>query len=550
MHPTSLPGLYGIGDMGPEAYAFVDWLFDAKMQIWQVLPLVPPGRPIPGVREDYWSPYSGQNAQAGNTLLISLGELAKDGLLESSELPHPYNMRGNVDFGKVAETNEPLINKAARNLVSRSDDDELKAKFIEWRARPEIAAWLDEASLFDAICNEPELLGKDWWDWPEDLRKRDAAALEAKRSAHADAIDEFCATQFLFDKQWLALKAYANSKGVSLVGDMPIYVGGQSADVWANQGLFLLGGDCKPSAVAGVPPDAFSADGQLWGNPLYDWPAHEAEGYKWWAGRLGRALELHDEVRIDHFRAFAAYWSVPAGAETAKSGSWMVGPGVKFFEGIKKTLGGAPIVAEDLGVITADVVDLREAIEAPGMVVLQFAGWGSDSMGRSPHAVHNHYENSFCYPGTHDNETTQGWYDAQDDAAKLSLANYAGITESEGAAWGFIRVGMASVSKACVFTMQDVLSLGNEGRMNTPGVANGNWAWRVGPPGTFTGCAAEAKKLAKLAATYDRVAEKGPQATKKNEDEEEEDTTDELAAAAQKKNGQAIDEKKKFLGIF
>lgn len=512
MHPTSLPGLYGIGDMGSDAYAFVDWLFDAKMQIWQVLPLVPPGRPIPGVREDYWSPYSGQNAQAGNTLLISLGELVKDGLLKNNDLPHPYNLRGNVDFGKVAATNEPRINKAARNLVDRSDDDELKAKFLAWRARPEISSWLEEAALFDAISNEPELLGKDWWDWPDDCRRRDPATLEAKRAASVDAIDEFCATQFLFDKQWLALKSYANSKGVSLVGDMPIYVGGHSADVWANQELFLLGGDCKPATVAGVPPDAFSEDGQLWGNPLYDWPAHEAEGYRWWAGRLGRALELHDEVRVDHFRAFAAYWSVPAGSKTAKNGSWMVGPGVNFFKGIEKALGGAPIVAEDLGVITKDVVELREAIGAPGMVVLQFA-WGGG--GRSPHLSHNHYENSFCYPGTHDNETTQGWYDAQDDATKLKMVTYANITEGEGAAWGFIRLGMSSVSKACVFTLQDVFSLGNEARMNTPGVANGNWAWRVGAPGVFAAATAEAKKLAKLAAAFDRVAETGPQAPPK-----------------------------------
>jgi 4-alpha-glucanotransferase len=253
---------------------------------------------------------------------------------------------------------------------------------LAWRSRPEIEVWLKEAALFDAICKTPELLGKDWWDWPTELRTRDAAALDAKRASSTASIDEFCATQFLFDKQWLAIKKYANDKGVALVGDMPIYVGGHSADVWANQSLFLLNGECKPSAVAGVPPDAFSEDGQLWGNPLYDWPAHEAEGYRWWAGRLGRALELHDEVRIDHFRAFAAYYSVPADAKTAKTGSWMVGPGESFFKGIAKALGGAPIVAEDLGVITTDVVALREAIDAPGMVVLQFA-WGDDE--RSPH---------------------------------------------------------------------------------------------------------------------------------------------------------------------
>ena len=308
MHPTSLPGSYGIGDLGAEAYAFVDWLAEAKMQIWQVLPLVPPGRPIPGIREDYWSPYSGRDAHCGNTLMISLPDLVKDGLLESSELPHPYNMRGDVDFNAVAEKNEPVIAKAANNLLALPDSHELKSAYLAWRARPEIETWLKEAALFDAICKTPELLGKDWWDWPAELRTRDAAALEAKRASSTASIDEFCATQFLFDKQWLAIKTYANAKGVALVGDMPIYVGGHSADVWANQSLFLLNGDCKPSAVAGVPPDAFSEDGQLWGNPLYDWPAHEAEGYRWWAGRLGRARGLppsipaaahhHDRTRL------------------------------------------------------------------------------------------------------------------------------------------------------------------------------------------------------------------------------------------------------------
>lgn len=546
MHPTSLPGSYGIGDLGAEAYAFVDWLAEAKMQIWQVLPLVPPGRPIPGIREDYWSPYSGRDAHCGNTLMISLPELVKDGLLESGELPHPYNVRGDVDFNAVAEKNEPVIAKAANNLLALPDTHELKAAFLAWRSRPEIETWLKEAALFDAICKTPELLGKDWWDWPTELRTRDAAALEAKRASSTASIDEFCATQFLFDKQWLAIKKYANEKGIALVGDMPIYVGGHSADVWANQSLFLLNGECKPSAVAGVPPDAFSEDGQLWGNPLYDWPAHEAEGYRWWAGRLGRALELHDEVRIDHFRAFAAYYSVPADAKTAKTGSWMVGPGESFFKGIAKAVGGAPIVAEDLGVITEDVVALREAINAPGMVVLQFA-WGDDE--RSPHLLHNHYENSFCYPGTHDNETSQGWYENQDEKTKLKLANYAGISDAEGAAWGFIRMGMSSVSKACVFTMQDVMGLGNEARMNTPGVADGNWAWRIGAPGVFASATGEAKRLAALAERYQRVASTGPQAPKKAEAAAE-PAAAAPAPAAPAAEAAAPEEKKKFLGIF
>jgi 4-alpha-glucanotransferase len=549
LHPTSLPGSYGIGDLGAEAYAFIDWLAEAKMQIWQVLPLVPPGRPIPGIREDYWSPYSGRDASCGNTRIISLQSLVTDGLLQASDLPHPYSTRGDVNFNDVAKKNEPVIAKAANALLALGDDTPLKSAYLKWRSRPEIDNYLKEAALFDAIAKTPELLGTDWWDWPEELRKRDAAALEAKRAAYTASIDEFCATQFIFDKQWLELKMYANDKGVSIVGDMPIYVGGHSADVWANQDLFLLNDDCKPSAVAGVPPDAFSEDGQLWGNPLYDWNAHEKSGYTWWAGRLGRALELHDEVRIDHFRAFAAYYSVPADAKTAKEGSWIVGPGESFFKGIQNAVGGAPIVAEDLGVITEDVVALREAIDAPGMVVLQFA-WGDDD--RSPHLLHNHYENSFCYPGTHDNETSQGWYENQNDETKLKLANYGGITEQEGAAWGFIRMGMSSVSKACVFTMQDVMGLGNEGRMNTPGIADGNWAWRVGAPGFFEGAGNEAKRLAALSERYQRIASTGPQALPKKESAISGDGQPIVkpAPAPAAEPAPAKEEKKKFLGIF
>jgi 4-alpha-glucanotransferase len=501
MHPTSLPGPYGIGDAGPEARAFVDWLAKGKMSIWQVLPLVPPGRPIPGVREDYWSPYSGRDAHCGNTLIISLDDLVSDGLLAAAELPRPYGGHSNVDFNAVAATNEPLIEKAAKALLARSSGDAMRSEFEAFRSRADVKAWLDPAAMFNAIDKLPALVGKDWWDWPTEYRDRDAVALAAIANDHKDVIDLFCATQFLFHSQWMRLKQYANARGVSLVGDMPIYVGGHSADVWANQNLFLLSADKKPSAVAGVPPDAFSEDGQLWGNPLFDWVEHKNTGYAWWAQRLKRTLELHDEVRIDHFRAFAAYWQVEAGSATAKNGQWMVGPGIDMFNTLKPTLGDAKIVAEDLGVITADVVQLREEFGAPGMVVLQFA-WGGD--GRNPHLLHNHYENSFCYPGTHDNETSQGWYAAQDEETKHRLEAYAGIAYGDGA-WGLIKAGMSSVSKACVFTMQDVLALGNDARMNTPGVADGNWAWRVGEPGVFDTLDAEAHKLASLATVYDRV---------------------------------------------
>ena len=503
MHPTSLPGAYGIGDAGPQARAFVDWLAKARMRIWQVLPMVPPGRPIPGVREDYWSPYSGRDAHCGNTLVISLDDLVADGLLEARDLPKAYGGNGNVDFGAVARTNEPLIAKAAEKLVSMPGGSELRAEFDAFCAREDVRAWLDPAAVFDAIDTEPALIGQYWWDWPAEYRDRDPEALAKIEREKAKSIELFKATQFLFHFQWMRLKKYANERGVSLIGDMPIYVGGHSADVWANQNLFLLGADKKPSALAGVPPDAFSEDGQLWGNPLFAWPEHARTGYAWWAQRLKRTLELHDEVRIDHFRAFAAYWEVEAGSPTAKRGKWVTGPGVDMFNKLKPVLGDAKIVAEDLGVITADVVELREACGFPGMVVLQFA-WGGD--GRNPHLPHNHYENSFCYPGTHDNETSQGWYAAQDEDTKRRLEAYAGIGYGDGA-WGMIKAGMSSVSKSCVFTMQDVLALGNEARMNTPGVADGNWAWRIGEPGVFATLDAEAHKLASLATVYDRVAE-------------------------------------------
>ena len=538
MHPTSLPGPYGIGDMGKEAISFIDWLADAKMQVRQVLPLVPPGRPIPGFREDYWSPYSGRDAHCGNTLMISLDELVNDGLLSENELPPPCNHTGNVVFAKVAETNEPLIAQAARRLLERPKEDPMRIAFATWRSRAENRSWLEDAALFDCICKEPELCGKDWWDWPEPLRSRDSTVLQEKCVEFAASIEEFCATQYLFDKQWLSLKEYANSRGISIIGDMPIYVGGHSADVWAHQSLFLLGSDYRPNSVAGVPPDAFSEDGQLWGNPLYDWEAHAKENYSWWSGRIGRALQLHDEVRIDHFRAFAAYWSVPADAKTAKSGSWMVGPGEDFFKGVFSVVGDAPIVAEDLGVITEDVVGLREAIGAPGMAVLQFA-WGGDS--RSPHLPHNHYENSFCYPGTHDNQTTQGWFESLDDATKVRLASYAAISDAEGASWGMIRLGMSSVSRTCVFTMQDVLCLGDEARMNTPGVADGNWAWRVGSPGFFMTCKPQAKKLRKLATLFERIHQDDS-----SNDARLLDTSLDVDTA----QGTVSNPKKRFLGMF
>lgn len=373
--------------------------------MWQVLPLVPPD-------PEYWSPYSGRDAHCGNPLLVSLELLVDDGLLRPAELPARKPVSA-AQFAEYAAAAEQLLTTAADRLLQAGPGSPagvriLRSEFVQWRADAIVASWLEPAALFDAIQNsdDEQTHGIPWWKWPAPLRERQPQALAQARTRLANAVDRFCAIQFFFDTQWRRLKRYCNGHGISLVGDMPIYVGADSADVWCRPQLWTLG-----SEVSGTPPDAFSETGQLWGSPLYDWPQHEKEGYAWWSSRMARALALHDEVRIDHFRGLAGYWAVPADAETALSGRWRVGPGRAFFDALQRNLSPdgtrLPIVAEDLGVITADVVQLRQAIDAPGMAVLQFA-W--DGNGRNPHLPHNHAANSFVYTGTHDNETTAGWF--------------------------------------------------------------------------------------------------------------------------------------------
>ena len=501
LHPTSLPGPYSVGDLGDEAYDFIDWLKRANMQVWQVLPLVPPGRPIPGIRDAFWSPYSGRDAHCGNALMISLDFLVLDNLLRADELPPRSNSNEDINFQAVSNINEPLLYKSANNLLNRDGNDALLCEYYEFCDCADVKVWLEDAALFDVIENIPKFRGLEWWDWPVELRDRNEHALTTIREEYSWKIKEFCAVQFLWHRQWHSLKKYANSKGISIIGDMPIYVGGHSADVWAHQDLFQLDSSKRPTMVSGTPPDAFSADGQLWGNPLYNWEKHHEEKYTWWQSRIKRALDLHDEIRIDHFRAFSAYWAVDANETTAKGGKWYYGPGLKFFNGIKSAVGDSTIIAEDLGVITADVTELRNRINAPGMLILQFA-WGSDC--KNPHLPHNHCENSICYPGTHDNETSRGWYFNQTEDVRIKLKAYAQITPSN-CAWGMIKCAMASVSRTCIISMQDILDLGNEARMNTPGVAEGNWNWRVGPPGFFDSINSEAGKLSQLTILYGRA---------------------------------------------
>ncbi|XP_057970753.1 4-alpha-glucanotransferase, chloroplastic/amyloplastic isoform X2 [Malania oleifera] len=393
LHPTSLPGPYGIGDLGEQACRFLDWLHDAGCSVWQVLPLVPPGRKA----NEEGSPYSGQDANCGNTLLISLEELVKDGLLMEHELPRPIEA-DRVRFSAVADIKDPLIAKAAERLIMSKG--ELKGQLEDFCGDPDISSWLEDAAYFAAIDNTLNTFS--WYDWPEPLKNRHLAALESIYQSKQEFISIFIAQQFLFQRQWHKVRSYARKKGIRIMGDMPIYVGYHSADVWANKKQFLMNRKGFPLLVSGVPPDAFSETGQLWGSPLYDWKAMEKDGFSWWIRRVRRAQNLYDEFRIDHFRGFAGFWAVPSEAKVAMVGKWKAGPGKSVFDAIFKASGKINIIAEDLGVITKDVVQLRKSIGAPGMAVLQFA-FGSDA--DNPHLPHNHECNQVVYAGTHDNDT-------------------------------------------------------------------------------------------------------------------------------------------------
>lgn len=497
LHPTSLPGPYGIGEIGKEAFKFVDWVASTGMQMWQVLPLVPP-------ETQFWSPYAGVDALCGSTLLIGIDELIEEGLLPRSSKPKKVPV-GTVDYKQVQATKDPLLKKAADNLLNGSKFSSLRKEMDAFRSEN---PWVEDSALFYCLITFPaDTRNQGWWFWPEPIRKREPAALAAATQLHKDDIERFIALQFLFDRQWKAVKAYADSKSVKVVGDMPIYVGGQSADVWAHQELFELTPSGAPANVSGVPPDAFSETGQLWGSPLYDWPAHEREGYRWWAQRLGRSFQLYDETRIDHFRGFAGYWSVDAKAETAMGGAWKKGPGLGLFKSLSNQLGDVPIIAEDLGVITTDVNELRKAIGAPGMVVLQFA-WGSGAT--NTHIPHNHYENSVCYPGTHDNETAVGWWkDSATPAEKAYIKKYLNVSGRD-IAGDFMRESFKSVSRTSIVMLQDIMRLDNSARMNFPGTTTNNWGWRVGSGNVWSKLSKQAEEIKQWLQDYDRTAEVNP----------------------------------------
>ncbi|MDI9531708.1 MAG: 4-alpha-glucanotransferase [Anaerolineaceae bacterium] len=463
LHPTSLPGPDGIGDLGPEAYRWVDFLHASGTQLWQILPLGPTGYGD--------SPYQCFSAFAGNPFLVSPILLLESGLLKSSDLrQRPEFPESFVDFGPVILWKNHLLDRAYENYQETKPTD-ISARFKQFQI--DNANWLEDYGLFMAIKEIQG--GHPWSDWDKALKFRDQVVLEKMRSKLADVIDKVKFSQFLFDEQWQNLKNYAHSKGISIIGDMPFVIAMDSADTWANPQLFLMDNTLTPTMVAGVPPDYFSATGQLWGNPLYNWEVHANQQYEWWASRLGKVLSMVDLVRLDHFRGFAAAWHVPFGSETAIHGEWIASPGVELFSALKARLPRLPIIAEDLGVITPDVEALRDGFGFPGMKILQFGFSGDPEDSFLPH----HYPvNCFAYTGSHDNDTARGWFDHASPREQRFCLDYLGTDEVD-VPRGMIREVWRSVANYAVAPMQDFLGLGTEARMNLPGSASGNWTWRI-----------------------------------------------------------------------
>ena len=466
LHPTSLPGPYGIGDVGPQAYRFVDWLASTGCTLWQILPLGPTGYGD--------SPYQCFSAFAGNPYLISFEALIEDGLLTEADLGEmPDFQSGRVDYGQLIPWKLGVLQNAFSRF--RSGPSALHDEFETFRA--DNAFWLDDFALFMSLKEAHG--GGPWSDWDESLRKRESPAMEKARQEQAENSRQYSFYQFLFFRQWNKLRAYANERDIKIIGDIPIFIAYDSADAWANPDLFFLDENSLPTVVAGVPPDYFSATGQLWGNPLYRWDVHKETGYAWWLERFRSVLQFVDVVRLDHFRGFAGYYEIPFGAPTAETGQWMTGPGKDFFTTISRELVGSgdavlPIIAEDLGVITPDVVELRESFNLPGMKILQF-GFVSPS---DPFLPHNYVQNCVAYTGTHDNDTACGWFDSAPESEREFALRYLNSDGSDFA-WDLIRGVWSSVAVYALAPMQDLLSLGTEARMNYPSRLGGNWEWRI-----------------------------------------------------------------------
>ncbi|MGD9762190.1 MAG: 4-alpha-glucanotransferase [Candidatus Binatia bacterium] len=490
LHPSSLPGPHGLGDLGPSARNFLTFLSTARQRRWQVLPLNPTS-----VGD---SPYQSPSAFAGNPLLISLELLIEDGLLAPTAVQLSTGGEDRVDYARVIACKEPLLRTAARRLIDGATPA-LSEPFERFRAAE--AGWLDDFALFMALKDAHR--GEPWALWERGAALRTAAALARWRNRLAREAAEYAALQFLFFRQWGQLRACAAARGISIIGDLPIFVAADSADVWAHRELFQVDAEGRATAVAGVPPDYFSPTGQLWGNPLYDWGAIAGRNFAWWIDRMRAAFGLYDVVRIDHFLAFVRHWAVPRGAADATQGHWQPGPGAAVLHAIRGALGDVPIVAEDLGSTTPEVQALREAFTVPGMKVLQFAFDGDAS---NPFLPHHYAANCVVYTGTHDNDTTAGWFAKAAPAVRRAALRYVGGVDGEDMAWRFVRLAMASVADTAIAPVQDVLGLGSEARMNHPGHASGNWTWRL-RPGALT--ARHAERLAELAEIYDRAGDAG-----------------------------------------
>jgi 4-alpha-glucanotransferase len=485
LHPTSLPSRGGIGDFGIAAHEFVEFLAAARQRLWQVLPLNPVGFGN--------SPYSSFSAFAGSPLLISLERLAERGWIDPGRLAVLPESQGDVDYDRVRATKTPLLLEAAANFVQNASgtDRERFERFCR-----EQAWWLDDFVLFGAL--RQQFGGQSWHQWPREFSHREPEALERLRAEAGFQLDAARALQFIFFEQWRALRAHCAHHGIRIVGDIAIFVNYDSADVWTQRDIFRLNDDLEPEAVAGVPPDVFSETGQRWGNPLYRWDVLEQGGFRWWVQRMRSVLTTCDIVRLDHFRGFEAYWEIPATEATAVNGKWVKGPGKALFDVLHRELGSLPLIAEDLGYITPEVHALREYLGIPGMRVMQF-GFGDP--GAHVYLPHRFEWNTTVYTGTHDNDTTMGWWHSQATAQERRYAGgYLGA-KAANASWAFLRSAMASVARYAIVPLQDVLSLGSEARMNTPSRINGNWGWRY-LPGALQPQAAEA--LALLADITDR----------------------------------------------
>ena len=488
LHPTALPGSWPIGDLGEQAFGFVDFLSEAGQSVWQILPLGPTGYGH--------SPYNTLSAFAGNTALIDLQQLIANQDLDRALVEAAVNNCAGMSFHQVHSVKHRLLETAKRNFFHRRSPERCDnfTRFCRHNAD-----WLDDFGLFmaikDAFNNQP------WSDWPESLRRHQPDAIAAWRDSHAAQCDLYKYQQYVFYEQWQTLKRYANRKGVKIFGDIPIFVAYDSADVWANQHLFQLDAEGMPLAVAGVPPDYFSSTGQRWGNPLYNWQAHLAEDFHWWTRRFIHQLQQCDMIRIDHFRGFQACWSIPAAEKTAVNGHWEEAPGRKLLEKLQTINAKMPIIAEDLGVITEDVEALRDDFGLPGMNILQFA---FDSGPDNPYLPENHAANSLVYTGTHDNDTTLGWWRSLPQAQKERIRDYLGKPRPE-MPWNLIELAMASPARLCIIPCQDILGLDKSARFNTPGRATGNWQWQLSPEMLTDDLA---RRLRKLTASYHRCPDK------------------------------------------